>query len=156
SELSAAMIEALGATPLTLPLGQTREALESGKANGQENTWSNIVTQGFDTVQDGFTQTDHQAFIYVLVTSRAFLDGLDEDTREQFLAIAADATREANAHFIEFEEGNRRQIEAKGSVIRTLDDAQRRQWLDAMRPVWDRFTPGLDPSALRAAQEAGS
>lgn len=156
SELSAAMIQALEATAKPIPLAKVRDALASGEVNGQENTWSNIATQGFHGVQDGVTETNHQSFVYVLVTSSQFLAGLSPAVRERFLDIVADATSKANADFAGLEAENRRQIEASGETIRTLTEAQRRQWVEAMRPVWDKFADGIGKDAIEAALRTGS
>lgn len=150
--LSRAMIESLGATPKVIPLGKVRAALEAGEVNGQENSWSNIFTQGLHEVQNGITETNHQAFVYVLVTSRAFLDGLAPDVRDRFLELVEDATRHANERFGEFETGNRDAILASGVEIRQLSSEQRSEWIKAMRPVWDRFAEEIGRQAIARAE----
>lgn len=155
SELSEAMIAALGAEARVLPLAEVRDALEAGDVDGQENTWSNILTQGIHEVQDGLTETNHQAFIYMVVTAQAFLDSLDPAVRDHFLGILEEVTAETNQRFSEIEAANRAAIAESGVEIRVLSDDQRAQWVRAMLPVWDRFADSIGRDVIDAAQRAG-
>lgn len=155
SELSSAMIEALGAKARSIPLAGVRAALEAGEVNGQENTWSNILTQGMHRVQDGLTETNHQAFLYLVVTSRQFLDSLEPAERDQFLGILEEVSGEMNQRFAEIEAENRAAIADSGVEIRTLTEDQRAGWVEAMHPVWDRFADSIGREAIEAAQRSG-
>ena len=44
-------------------------------------------------------------------------------------------------------------IEA-GGVVRQLTPEQRQAWVDAMKPVWDKFAGDVGEDAIAAAQEA--
>jgi C4-dicarboxylate-binding protein DctP len=155
SELSAAMIESLGATARPMPLADVQDALRAGEINGQENTWSNIATQGFHKVQDGITETNHQAFLYVVVTSRSFLDRLSPEVRDRFLKIITETTLEANTEFAEYEARNRTRIAETGAEIRTLTEEQRAQWVEAMQPVWNRFADAIGRETIEGARDSG-
>ncbi|NBN65386.1 DctP family TRAP transporter solute-binding subunit [Microvirga tunisiensis] len=154
SDVAEAMISALGGTALRLPFRETRDALASGQVDGQENTWSNIYTQRFFAAQDGITETNHQLLAYLLVTSESWLNSLPGATRDQFLAIVAEVSAEANASVQRIERENRDRIVAAGVPIRALTSEQRQVWVEAMRPVWERFEGDIGRELIDAALDA--
>lgn len=151
SDVAKAMIAAMGATPQPMAFAEVYGALQTGVVDGQENTWSNIYTKKFFEVQDGTTATSHQLLAYLFMTSKEFLDSLDADTRAKFVAIADQVTQEANNSVKAAEEGNRENIIKAGGVIRELTPAQRKQWVDAMKPVWKQFEAEIGADIIAAA-----
>lgn len=151
SDVAKAMIAAMGATPQPMAFAEVYGALQTGVVDGQENTWSNIYTKKFFEVQDGTTATSHQLLAYLFMTSKEFLDSLDADTRAKFVAIADQVTQEANNSVKAKEEANRQNIIKAGGVIRELTPAQRKQWVDAMKPVWKQFEAEIGADIIAAA-----
>ena len=151
SDVAKAMIAAMGASPQPMAFAEVYGALQTGVVDGQENTWSNIYTKKFFEVQDSTTQTSHQLLAYLFMTSKEFLDSLDAGTRKQFLSIADDVTQKANLSVKEKEEANRQNILKAGGTIRDLTPAQRKQWVDAMKPVWKQFEKEIGADVIAAA-----
>ncbi|MEI2384895.1 DctP family TRAP transporter solute-binding subunit [Breoghania sp. JC706] len=151
SDVSVAMIEAMGANAQKLAFKEVYGALQTGVVDGQENSWSNIYTQKFFEVQDGITETNHAALAYLLVTSDEWLNGLEPDVRDQFLKIVGEVTDEANANVGKQEAANRQNIIDAGSTIRELTPEQRQQWVDTMKPVWDKFKDDIGQDVIDAA-----
>ncbi|MBU2863210.1 TRAP transporter substrate-binding protein [Reinekea forsetii] len=154
SDVAKAMIKAMGASPQPMAFSEVYGALQTGVVDGQENTWSNIYTKKFFEVQDSVTETNHQLLAYLFMTSREFLDSLDDDVREQFIAIANDVTLQANLEVKEKEANNRQNILNGGGVINVLNAAQREKWVNAMKPVWKQFEKAIGKDLINAA--AGS
>ena len=154
SDVAVAMIEAMGASAQKLAFKEVYGALQTGVVDGQENTWSNIYTQKFFEVQDGITETNHQLLAYLLVTSTEWLEGLDADIRDQFLAIVDDVTNEANASVADKEAGNRQNVLDAGSEIRELTADQRGKWVETMKPVWAKFESDIGKDLIDAAVAA--
>jgi C4-dicarboxylate-binding protein DctP len=154
SDVSKAMIEAMGASPQPMAFAEVYGALQTGVVDGQENTWSNIYTKKFFEVQDSTTDTNHQLLAYLFMTSKDWLDSLKPDVRDQFLKIADEVTQETNLKVKADEEANRELILKAGGKINVLTDAQRKQWVDAMKPVWKQFEPEIGADLIKAA--AGS
>jgi C4-dicarboxylate-binding protein DctP len=156
SDVAVAMIEAMGASAQKLAFKEVYGALQTGVVDGQENSWCNIYKQKFFEVQDGISETNHQALAYLLVTSTEWLNGLDADVRDQFLAIAEDVTNAANDEVGKKEADCRQGIlDAKGE-IRTLTPEQRAEWVKTMKPVWDKFEGDIGKDLIDAAAGAGS
>jgi len=151
SDVAKAMIAAMGASPQPMAFAEVYGALQTGVVDGQENTWSNIYTKKFFEVQDGVTETNHQMLAYLFMTSKEFLDSLKPDVRATFLKIADDVTQEANNNVKAAEAKNRENILKAGGVIRSLNAAQRKAWVDAMKPVWKQFENEIGTDVIEAA-----
>ena len=151
SDVAKAMIAAMGASPQPMAFAEVYGALQTGVVDGQENTWSNIYTQKFYEVQDSTTQTSHQLLAYLFMTSKQFLDSLDADTRNKLIKIADDVTVAANNSVKDKEEANRQNILKAGGKINELTASQRKQWVDAMKPVWKQFESEIGADLIAAA-----
>ena len=156
SDVAVAMIEAMGASAQKLAFKEVYGALQTGVVDGQENSWCNIYKQKFFEVQDGISETNHQALAYLLVTSTEWLNGLDADVRDQFLAIAEDVTNAANDEVGKKEADCRQGILDANGEIRTLTPEQRAEWVKTMKPVWDKFEGDIGKDLIDAAAGAGS
>ncbi|MBC7142877.1 MAG: DctP family TRAP transporter solute-binding subunit, partial [Rhodobacteraceae bacterium] len=152
SDVIVAQMEALGASPQPMAFAEVYGALQTGVVDGQENTWSNIYGQKFYEVQDGTTETNHGALDYLVVASVDWMDSLPEDVRTQVTTILKEVTVERNAAVDQVDAEARQAILDAGGVIRELDDSQRQAWVDAMKPVWDKFVEGVGQDNIDAAQ----
>jgi C4-dicarboxylate-binding protein DctP len=85
------------------------------------------------------------------MTSKEWLDSLKPDVRDQFLKIADEVTDEANQNVKAKEAANRENIIKAGGKINTLTDAQRKKWVDAMKPVWKKFESEIGTDVIAAA-----
>ena len=151
SDVAKAMIAAMGASPQPMAFAEVYGALQTGVVDGQENTWSNIYTKKFFEVQDSTTQTSHQLLAYLFMTSKQFLDSLDADTRTKLIKIADEVTVAANKSVKDKEEANRQNILKAGGKINELTANQRKQWVDAMKPVWKQFEGEIGADLIAAA-----
>jgi C4-dicarboxylate-binding protein DctP len=151
SDVAKAMIAAMGASPQPMAFAEVYGALQTGVVDGQENTWSNIYTKKFFEVQDSTTQTSHQLLAYLFMTSKQFLDSLDSDTRTKLIKIADEVTVAANKSVKDKEEANRQNILKAGGKINELTASQRKQWVDAMKPVWKQFEGEIGANLIAAA-----
>ena len=97
SDVLVAQMEAIGGSPQKMAFSEVYGALQQGVVDGQENTWSNIYGKKFFEVQDGVTETNHGVIDYLVVTNIDWLNGLDEDVREQFLTIVNEVTQTRNS-----------------------------------------------------------
>ena len=151
SDVAKAMIAAMGASPQPMAFAEVYGALQTGVVDGQENTWSNIYTKKFFEVQDSTTQTSHQLLAYLFMTSKQFLDSLDANTSSTLIKIADEVTVAANKSVKDAEEVNRQNILKAGGKINELTADQRKQWVDAMKPVWKQFENEIGADLIAAA-----
>ena len=154
SDVAKAMIAAMGASPQPMAFAEVYGALQTGVVDGQENTWSNIYTKKFFEVQNSSTQTSHQLLAYLFMTSSDFLDGLKPAVRDQLMKIADDVTQQANEVVNAKENQNRQNILDSGGKINVLTPEQRKEWVDAMKPVWKKFEKQIGADLIKAAAGA--
>ena len=152
SDVLVAQMEALGASPQPMAFAEVYGALQTGVVDGQENTWSNIYGQKFFEVQDGVTETNHGIIDYLVVASVDWLDSLDAEVRDQFLTILEEVTNERNAAVGKVDKEARQAVLDAGGTIRELTPEQRAAWVEAMKPVWDKFAEEVGQENIDAAQ----
>ena len=153
SDVLVAQMDALGATAQPMAFAETYGALQTGVVDGQENTWSNIYGQKFFEVQDGATETNHGALDYMVVASVDWLDGLPADVRDPFMKILDEVTQERNSESTKVNEEAKQAILAAGGKVRELTPEQRKDWVEAMKPVWEKFRDDVGADNIDAAQK---
>lgn len=152
SDVLVAQFEALGANPQKMSFKEVYGGLQTKVIDGQENTWSNIYGQKFFEVQDGTTETNHGIIDYLVVTSDEWLAGLDAGVRDQFLAILKEVTEARNKESFAVNEDNKAKIIEAGGVVRKLTPEQRQAWVEALKPVWEKFEGDIGQDLINAAQ----
>ena len=152
SDVLKAQMAAMGASPQPMAFSEVYGALQTGVVDGQENTWSNIYGKKFFEVQDGVTETDHGIIDYLLVTSTEFMDSLPADVRDQLTTIINEVTAARNAESTSVNATNKQAILDAGGVVRTLNAAQREEWVSTMKPVWAQFVGDVGQENIDAAQ----
>jgi C4-dicarboxylate-binding protein DctP len=151
SEVLVAQFEALGANPQKMAFSEVYGALQTKVVDGQENTWSNIYGRKFFEVQDGVTETNHGIIDYLVVTSTEWWDGLPADVRDQLATIMAEVTTARNAESTAVNERAKQLVIDAGGEVRKLTPAQRQEWIDAMKPVWDKFQDEIGTDTIKSA-----
>ncbi len=154
SDVLVAQFEQLGASPQKMSFKEVYGGLQTKVIDGQENTWSNIYGKKFFEVQDGITETNHGILDYLVVTSSKWWKGLPEDVRDQLSTIIVEVTQARNAESTKVNNQNKENVIKAGSTVRTLTDAQRQAWVDAMKPVWKKFEKDIGKDLMNAALKA--
>jgi len=152
SDVLAAQMSALGASPQKMAFSEVYGALQTGVVDGQENTWSNIYGKKFFEVQDGTTETNHGIIDYLVVTNVDWWEGLDADVRDQMATILSEVTKTRNTEAYNVNQSNRQSILDAGGKIVELNAEQRQAWVDAMKPVWEQFKGDVGEANIAAAQ----
>ena len=153
SDVLVAQMEAIGGSPQKMAFSEVYGALQQGVVDGQENTWSNIYGKKFFEVQDGITETNHGIIDYLVVTNIDWLNGLDEDVREQFLTILDEVTTTRNSESAKVNQEAKQAIIDAGGEVRQLTPEQRAKWVETMKPVWEQFKEDVGQENIDAAQK---
>lgn len=140
SNIAAAMIETLGGTPQKLPFKEVYTALAQGVVDGQENAWSNVYSKKFYEVQDYISVSNHSYLGYLVVVSKEFWSNLPNDIRTELTAILKEATQANRKYAQQADSADRQKIENdKYAKVVELTAAERKQWKQITRPVWNQF-----------------
>jgi C4-dicarboxylate-binding protein DctP len=152
SDVLAAQFEALGAVPLKKPFSEVFTLLQTKAIDGQENTWSNIYSKKFFEVQDYITESNHGLIDYLVVTSTEFWNGLPDDIRMEVQKALDEALEFGNQVAAQkATEDRQKVVDSKRAEIITLSDAERAQWVEAMKPVWGKFEEDIGKDLIDAA-----
>ncbi len=159
SHVLAAQFEAINATPLKKPFSEVFTLLQTKAIDGQENTWSNIYSKKFFEVQEYITESNHGVIDYLIVTSTEFWKSLPSDVRAQIQEAMDEAVAFGNQVALQKAINDKKRIAESGrSKILQLTDAERQEWIKAMRPVWSKFEDEVGKEMIEAAvaSNAGS
>lgn len=152
SDVLAEQFKAVDAIPLKKPFSEVFTLLQTKAIDGQENTWSNIYSQKFYEVQPYITESNHGLLDYLVVTSVEFWNGLPEDVAAELEATLADALVYGNKESFDLAEQQKQMIIDSGRTkIIQLTDAERTQWVEAMKPVWGHFADEIGQENIDAA-----
>ncbi len=154
SDVLVAQFEQLGASPQKMSFKEVYGGLQTKVIDGQENTWSNIYGKKFFEVQDGVTETNHGIIDYLVVTSTKWWDGLPGDVRSQLKTILKEVTAVRNGESTKVNNTNKANVVSAGGTVRTLTNAQRQEWVNAMKPVWKKFEKNIGKDLMNAALKA--
>lgn len=152
SNVLAAQFEALGAMPLKKPFSEVFTLLQTKAIDGQENTWSNIYSQKFFEVQPYITESNHGLIDYLVVTSAEFWNGLPDDIRLELKKALNEAIAFGNEVAAKKAEVDKQKIIDSGrSEIIYLTPEERALWVEAMKPVWQKFEEEIGKELIDAA-----
>jgi len=152
SDVLAAQFRALGAKPQKLPFAEVYLALRDKQVDAAENPWSNIYSQGFHTVQNYITETNHGALEYMVIGNASWWSSLPLDIRQGLSEAMAEAIRFGNQMAIKEEAQFRQQvIDANHARVLSLNAQQMQAWRSAMQPVWKAFENDIGKEVLEAA-----
>jgi C4-dicarboxylate-binding protein DctP len=155
SDVLAAQFQAVNAVPLKKPFSEVFTLLQTKAIDGQENTYSNIFSQKFYEIQPYITESNHGLLDYMVVTSKEFWMSIPDDIRPELTTIVKEAIVYGNKVALEKDLEDRQQIiDSKRSEILTLSDAERSQWVDAMKPVWEQFEKEIGKDMIDAAYQS--
>ena len=151
SPITAAVLDIMGVTPVKLAFKDVYDRLADDTVQGQENTWANIQTKQFYTVQAAVTETNHTYIGYPMMTSLAFLDSLDAETRAIFINTAKLVTHERNRFAFELGQQRRADIVDDDGIIIRLSDGEMQAWRDAFSPILNQFAPSIGTNFVNEA-----
>ena len=151
SDVLQAQFEAVDAVPLKKPFSEVFTLLQTKAIDGQENTWSNIYSKKFFEVQPYITESNHGVLDYMIVTSAEFWNSLDDDIRTEVKKALDESIAYGNKIALEKAEADKQIIiDSKRSEVLSLTDAERSQWVEAMKPVWKKFEDQIGKDLIEA------
>jgi tripartite ATP-independent transporter DctP family solute receptor len=152
SELMEEMVRQLGAEPVALPYGQVMTGLATKLIDAAENNWPSYVTTGHFRAARYLTLTEHTMSPEVVIISRKAWEGLTPAEQSIFREAAQESSRFMRARWTELEE--RARNEARQSGVTIVADIDKKPWIDAMAPVYEKTlaNPGLKALVDRIRQ----
>ncbi|MGH6762675.1 MAG: TRAP transporter substrate-binding protein [Phyllobacterium sp.] len=142
------LFNSLGANAVPLPYTELYTALETGTVDGQENPAANILNAKFYEVQKYMTVTRHQYNPQIVIVSKKFWDGLNDEEKAVLQSAATEArdyqrkvSREADAKAID-------EIKATGMEVIELSPEETQKLRDAVKPLIEKFSVEIGPETV--------
>lgn len=155
SDVLAAQFHVLDAVPVKKPFSEVFTLLQTKAVDGQENTWSNIYSKKFFEVQKHITESNHGVLDYLVVTSRDFWYSMPKDIRIEVKSALDEAIVFGNNIAAQKAKKDKQLIiDSKRSIITTLSNNERKEWVETMKPVWKRFEKQIGKNLIQAAIKA--
>jgi C4-dicarboxylate-binding protein DctP len=157
SDVIAAQFEAVDAVPLKKPFSEVFTLLQTKAIDGQENTWSNIYSKKFFEVQPYITESNHGVLDYMVVSSTEFWMGMPKDIREEVKKALDEAIALGNQVAAQkADEDKQKIIDSKRSQVLSLNQAERAQWVEVMKPVWKQFEDQIGKDLIDTAYNSNN
>ncbi|MCC2610538.1 TRAP transporter substrate-binding protein [Neorhizobium petrolearium] len=136
SDLWIAMMEAFGANPTPMPMGEVYSSLETGVVDGAENNWPSYESARHYEVAKNYTLTEHSLNPEILVISKLSWDKLSPEDQQIVRQTAKDSVGKMRELWTAREKSSEEKVRAGGAnVIKVNKD----EFAAAMKPVYDRF-----------------
>lgn len=136
SDLFIAMINALGANATPMPFGELYSGLQTGLVDGAENNYPSYDSVKHYEVAKYYSLTEHSLAPEVFVMSKRAFDKLSPDEQKMFKEAGLEATKKMRELWA------KRDVEAKDHVVKggaIINEVDKKPFIDAMKPVYDKF-----------------
>ncbi|CDN48503.1 MULTISPECIES: TRAP transporter substrate-binding protein [Neorhizobium] len=145
SDLWIAMMQAFGANPTPMPMGEVYSSLETGVVDGAENNWPSYESARHYEIAKNYTLTEHSLNPEILVMSKISWDKLTPEDQKIFRQAAKDSVVKMRELWTAREKSSEAKVRAAGAnIIKVNKD----EFSAAMKPVYDKFVTDAKQKAL--------
>ncbi len=136
SDLWIAMMQAFGANPTPMPMGEVYSSLETGVVDGAENNWPSYESARHYEVAKNYTLTEHSLNPEILVMAKTSWDKLSPDDQKLVRQAAKDSVVKMRELWSAREKASEEKVRAGGVKVIKVD---KQEFAAAMTPVYARF-----------------
>jgi tripartite ATP-independent transporter DctP family solute receptor len=144
--------EMLGATPVTMNIGELYLALQQGTVDGQENPLGNIKAFSWNEVQDYLSLSGHVYTPITLVMNGARWDGLSDEHQ----AAVRSAAQKAVEHSRQVGAENDATLLDELSKDIAVNEIDVEAFQEAAKPIWEQIAPIAGEEFTAKVVEAAS
>jgi tripartite ATP-independent transporter DctP family solute receptor len=147
-----AMMQAMGASIITIDLSELYLALSQGVADGQETPLPVVNSNKLFEVQKYLSKTDHVLTTSYAIVNPATFDGLSADEQKIFLEASADATNYLREYTQNDEQKAIALLKSKGMEVNASPDVA--SFREACAGVIEKFPELFRPDLVKLARSA--
>ena len=145
SDLWVDLVKAMGATPTPIPYAEVYMALKTGLVDAAENNYPSFDTaKHFESAQY-YSETFHVMSPEVLVFSKKIWDTLKPEEQKNIRKAAKESVAVYNKLWGAKENASKEAVIKGGAKIIPAAEVDHKGFVDAQKPVWDKYanTPEL-------------
>jgi tripartite ATP-independent transporter DctP family solute receptor len=132
-------MNALGGNGIAMGFDQLYSAMQTGVVDGAENNPPSYESGKHFQVAKYYSLTEHLIIPELLVFSRPSWDKLSKDDQALIMKFAREAQLEQRRLWVEREAQSMDLIKKAGIEVLTFTPDQKKQFQDAVKPVWDKY-----------------
>jgi tripartite ATP-independent transporter DctP family solute receptor len=151
SDMFVALVQALGANATPMPFGEVYTSLQTGVIDGAENNWPSYESTRHFEVSKFYSLTEHSLSPEVLVMSKRSFDRFNAADQALIRATAKESVAKMRELWDAREKASEAKVRAGGAQINTVE---KQPFIDAMKPVYDRFVTSAPMKDLVARIQA--
>lgn len=136
SDLWIAMMQAFGANPTPMPMGEVYSSLETGVVDGAENNWPSYESARHYEVAKNYSLTEHSLNPEILVISKISYDKLSPEDQKLLRQAAKDSVGKMRELWSAREKASEEKVRAGGANVIKVN---KEEFAAAMGPVYDKF-----------------
>lgn len=148
SDLMVSLVSAMGASPTPMPFAEVYTGLKTGLLDAAENNYPSYDEAKHYEAAPVYSETMHVMTPEVLVFSKKIWDTL---TKEEQVAIRV-AAKASVPYYVKLWEAKEKDAKAavikSGAKIIPASEIDRKGFVEAEKPVWDKYTSTLELKAL--------
>lgn len=136
SDMFIALVSALGANATPMNFGEVYSGLQTGLIDGAENNWPSYESTKHFEVSKFYSQTEHSLSPEVLVMSKKSFEKFSKEDQALIRAAAKESVAEMRKLWDAREKASEEKVKAGGAQVNTVE---KQPFIDAMKPVYERF-----------------
>ncbi|RXT46242.1 C4-dicarboxylate ABC transporter [Bosea sp. Tri-44] len=151
SDMFVALVQALGGNATPMPFGEVYSGLQTGVIDGAENNWPSFESTRHFEVSKFYSLTEHSLSPEVLVISKRSFDKFNAADQALIKAAAKESVAKMRELWDAREKASEAKVKAGGAVVNSVD---KQPFIDAMKPVYDKFVTDAKLKDMVAAIQA--
>lgn len=151
SDMFVSLVSALGANATPMNFGEVYSGLQTGVIDGAENNWPSYESTKHFEVSKFYSQTEHSLSPEVLVMSKKSFDKLSPADQAAVRAAARESVAKMRELWDAREKASEAKVKAGGAVVNAVE---KQPFIDAMKPVYDKFVTDAKLKEMVAAIQA--
>lgn len=146
SDLWVSLVQAMGANPTPIPMAEVYTALKTGLVDAAENNYPSYETAKHYEAATVYSETQHVMSPEILVFSKKIWDTLNKEEQK----IIRDAAKETIPYYVDL--WSKKELASKEAAKKAgatfVDGVHKAEFVAAMKPVWEKFSPTPELKAL--------
>lgn len=148
SDLWIGLATAMGAAPTPIPFAEVYTGLKTGLVDAAENSYPSYEAMKHYEAAPWYSETRHVSAPDVVVFSKKVWDTLSKEEQAIIRKAAKDSVPYFSKLWAERETLARKTVIAAGSKVVEAKDIDHASFVNAMKPVWDKYAATPETKAL--------